>query len=536
MSAFTGAFAGTGALVRLFLRRDRIVLPLWILPLAVLPFTIAGTMNDLYPTAAERQSYIDIVTSTPAFLALYGHASGHDLGALTAWRLGGTVLFVGLASLLTVIRHTRAEEEAGRRELLGATAVGRQAPLLAALFATLGADLLLGALAAAGLVAYGLPAAGSVAFGLSWALFGWVFAAVAAVMAQATEGARAARGISVAMLGLCLVLRMAADVGKEDGLSWVSWLTPFGWVQHAHLYGEQRWWIFLLFAAVTAVFVASALTLSARRDLGSGLLPTRPGRAAAAPWLRGPVGLAWRLQRGSLISWTLGFATLGAVLGSIAQGGVEVIRDNPQLRAVAARLGGSSGLADTYFAAIMGLLGLVASGYAIGAALRLRNEEMNGRLEPVLAASVSRWRWASSHLTFAILGPAVLLIAAGLASGLTYGLVSGDIGRGVPRVLEAAVAQLPAVWVLAGISAALFGVVPRFAASVGWAVLAACVLLEEFGRPLQLSKRVLDLSPFAHIPKIPGRDVTAAPFLWLTLIAAALVAAGLVGFRRRDVL
>jgi ABC-2 type transport system permease protein len=110
MSAFTGAFAGTGALVRLFLRRDRIVLPLWILPLAVLPFTIAGTMNDLYPTAAERQSYIDIVTSTPAFLALYGHASGHDLGALTAWRLGGTVLFVGLASLLTVIRHTRAEE------------------------------------------------------------------------------------------------------------------------------------------------------------------------------------------------------------------------------------------------------------------------------------------------------------------------------------------------------------------------------------------------------------------------------------------
>jgi ABC-2 type transport system permease protein len=218
---------------------------------------------------------------------------------------------------------------------------------LAALFATLGADLLLGALAAAGLVAYGLPAAGSVAFGLSWARFGWVFAAVAAVMAQATEGTRAARGISVAMLGLCLVLRMAADMGKEDGLSWVSWLTPFGWIQHAHLYGEQRWWIFLLFAAVTAVFVASALTLSARRDLGSGLLPTRPGRAAAAPWLRGPVGLAWRLQRGSLISWTLGFATLGAVLGSIAQGGVEVIRDNPQLRAVAARLGGSSGLADS---------------------------------------------------------------------------------------------------------------------------------------------------------------------------------------------
>jgi ABC-2 type transport system permease protein len=536
MNAFARAFAGTGALVRLILRRDRFIMPLWVLPLAVLPVMIASTMNDLYPTAAERQSYIDIVTSTPAFLALYGHAFGHDLGAVTAWRLGGTVLFVGLASLLTIIRHTRAEEEAGRRELLGATVVGRQAPLFAALFVTLGADLVLGALAAAGLVAYGLPTAGSVAFGLSWAMFGWVFAAVAAVMAQATEGARTARGISVAILGLCLVLRMAADVGKEDGLSWVSWLTPFGWIQHIHLYSDQRWWIFLLFAAVAVVFVASAFALSARRDLGSGLLPTRPGRAAAAPWLQGPLGLAWRLQRGSLIAWTLGFATLGAILGSIAQGGIEVIQDNPQLRAVAARLGGSSGLADTYFAAIMGLLGLVAAGYAIGAALRLRNEEANGRLETVLAASVSRWRWASSHLTFAILGPAVLLTAAGLAAGLTYGLASGDVGREVPRVLGAAVAQLPAVWVLAGISAALFGVLPRFATSVGWTVLAACVLLEEFGRPLQLSKRVLDLSPFAHIPKVPGGDVAAAPFLWLTLIAAVLISAGLVGFRRRDVL
>jgi ABC-2 type transport system permease protein len=115
------ALAGTGALVRLLLRRDRIVLPIWVVALALLPVAIANTMADLYPTAADRQSYIDIVTANPTFLALYGHAFGHSLGAITAWRLGGTVLFVGLASLLTVVRHTRAEEETGRRELLGAT-------------------------------------------------------------------------------------------------------------------------------------------------------------------------------------------------------------------------------------------------------------------------------------------------------------------------------------------------------------------------------------------------------------------------------
>jgi len=536
MKAFVRAFSGTGALVRLILRRDRVVLPLWVLLLALLPVAIANTMHDLYPTAVERQSYIDIVTSTPTFLALYGHAFGHSLGAITAWRLGGAVLFVGLASLLTVIRHTRAEEEAGRRELLGATALGRQAPLLAALLVTFGADLALGAIAAAGLVAYGLPAWGSVAFGLSWAAFGWAFAAFAAVVVQATEGARAARGIAIAVLGSCLVLRMAGDVGKEEGPSWISWLTPFGWVQHIHLYGDQRWWIFVLFAACVIVFVASALTLSARRDLGSGLLPTRPGRAAAGGWLRGPLGLAWRLQRGSLLAWSLGFAALGAVLGGIAEGGVEVIRDNPKLEVVVGRLGGSFGLADTYFAAIMGLLGLVAGGYAMGAALRLWGEEASGRAEPVLAASVSRVRWAASHLTFALLGPAILLGAAGVDAGLAYGLSTGHVGRDLPPVLAAAVTQLPAVWVLTGISTALFGLLPRFAASVGWAVLAACVLLEEFGRPLQLSKRVLDLSPFAHVPKLSDGDVSLEPLVWLVSISAALIAGGLLGLRRRDVL
>ena len=530
------ALAGTGALVRLILRRDRVVLPLWVLSLALLPVAIANTMYDLYPTGAERQSYIDIVTSTPTFLALYGHAFGHSLGAITAWRLGGAVLFVGLASLLTVIRHTRAEEEAGRRELLGATALGRQAPLLAALFVMFGAGLSLGAIATVSLVAYGLPVAGSVAFGLSWAAFGWTFAAVAAAVAQAIEGARVARGISIAVLGLSLVLRMAGDVGKEDGPSWISWLTPFGWIQHIHLYGHQRWWILALFAGAVAVFVACALALSARRDLESGLLPTRPGRAEAAGWMRGPFGLAWRLQRGSLLAWTSGFAALGAILGGIAEGGVEVIRDNPKLEVVVGRLGGSSGIVDTYFAAIMGLLGLVAAGYAIGAALRLRGEETSGRVEPVLAASVSRQRWAASHLAFAILGPVLLMGAAGIAAGLGYGLSRGDVGHDLGRVLSQALVQLPAVWVLVGVSAALFGLLPRLAASVGWAVLAACVLLEEFGRPLQLGKRVLDLSPFAHVPKLPGDDVLAAPLVWLVLISAALVAAGLVGLRRRDVL
>ncbi len=536
MKLLANSLAGTGALARLILRRDRIILPLWVAVLGLLPVAIANTLADLYPTAAERQGYLDIITANPALSALYGRAFGSTLGALTAWRLGGTVLLVGLASLFTVIRHTRVEEAAGRRELLGATVVGRQAPLFAALLVTFGANLALGALVSATLVAYGLPAAGSVAFGVSWILFGWTFAAVAAVAAQVTEGARAARGVSITVLGLCFVLRAAGDAGGKDGPTWLSWLSPFGWSQRVRPFADERWWILALFVAFVVVLTFAALALSSRRDLGSGLLPARPGRTAAASWLRSPLALAWRLQRGTLLSWSAGFVLLGAILGSVGESAADVVRDNPQLRAIAGRLGGSSNLADAYFAAIMGLLGLVATGYAISAALRLRGEEANGRAEPVLACAVSRVRWAASHLAFAFLGPVVVLGTAGLAAGLAYGLASENVRHELPRVLAAALVQLPALWVLVGIAVALFGVLPKFVAFGSWTVLAACVLIEEFGRPLQLSERFLDLSPFAHVPKLPGGDVTAAPLVWLAVVALVLATVGLLGLRRRDVL
>jgi polyether ionophore transport system permease protein len=181
----------------------------------------------------------------------------------------------------------------------------------------------------------------------------------------------------------------------------------------------------------------------------------------------------------------------------------------------------------------MGILGLIAAAYAIQAILRLRSEETGGRAEPVLATAVGRLRWAASHLVFSVLGPAAALITAGLAGGLIYGLNTGDVGHQLPRVLAGAIVQLPAVWVLAAIAVALFGVTPRLAPAA-WGPLAVCLLLALVGAAVQLDQRLLDLSPFTHIPKAPGAAVAAAPLVWLAAVAVALAAAGLVGLRRRD--
>lgn len=151
----------------------------------------------------------------------------------------------------------------------------------------------------------------------------------------------------------------------------------------------------------------------------------------------------------------------------------------------------------------------------------------------MLATPVGRLRWATSHLLFGLLGPTVALVAAGLAEGLAYGLVSGDVGRDVRRVLAGAVVQLPAVLVLSGLAMALFGLLPGFA-PVSWAALAVFAFLVLLGPLLQLSQWLLDAAPFTHTPKLPGADVSATPLAWLLAITAMLVAAGLAGFRRRD--
>lgn len=528
------AFTGTGALVRLILRRDRVLMPIWVLLIGLLPLSLASGTASLYPTDAARQGYIDDLGSSPLLIMFYGRAPEPSLGGLIFWRAATGMVILGLIGLLTVIRHTRVEEEAGRRELIGSTVVGRYAGLAAALIATSAACLLTGALVALGMMSQDTPASGAVAMGLAWAAAGILFAAVGGVTAQLSEGAGPARGIGVIVLGLAFGIRAAGDIAS-DGLAWLSWLSPLGWIYKIEAYGADRWWVFGILIALVAVLAYVAFALLGRRDVGAGLLPPRLGPATAAAGLCSPLALAWRLHRGSLISWSAGFAVYGLLIGGIAQTAGDLLADNEQLTEIMERMGGTSALSDIFIAGTLGLAATIVAAYAISAALRMRGEEASLRSEPVLAAGVSRLRWAGSHLTFALLGPAVVMAVAGLSAGLIHGLNTGDVGRELPRVLAGALVQLPAIWLLVGLTVAMFGLLPRLAATVGWVALGICLLLGQVGSVLQLSQSLLDISPFTHIPRVPGDTVPLTPLLILALIAAALVAVGLAAFRRRDI-
>jgi polyether ionophore transport system permease protein len=353
-------------------------------------------------------------------------------------------------------------------------------------------------------------------------------------VAQAAGSARATTGITAGALAVAYLLRAIGDTAAHGSwLAGLTWLTPVGWAEQIRPFGPLRWWPLAISAAFALAAAAGAYYLSARRDLGAGLVPVRPGPARAGRDLAGPFGLAWRLQRGPLLAWTSAFALGGLFTGAIAGSVSTLVGDSHAAREMFVKLGGHSGLTDAYLGSVLAILGLLASVYAVQAALRLRVEETSQRAEPVLATATGRVRWAASHLVFAACGPVLLLAVAGLAAGLSYGAGAGDLAGTAARLLGSGLAQVPAAWVVGGITAALFGLAPRLAVAA-WGILAVFLLLGQLGPLLGISQWAMDASPFTHVPKLPGGSFTATPLLWLAAVAAALTAVGLAGLRRRD--
>ena len=527
-----GPFVGTRTMLRFALRRDRILLPVWVVGFAAMvTFSVAAT-KDLYPTLDSRLEAADTLNATAALVALYGKVyDPTSLGALSLIKMTafGAAL-VALVFIFLVVRHSRSEEESGRLELLASGVVGRGAPLAAALLVGLIGSLSLGVLTTLGLAAVDLPWEGSAAFGLSWALSGIVFGAVAGVTAQVTTSPRSAIGLGVGAVVVAYALRAVGDLADADP-GWLSWLSPIGWSQQIRPFAGDRWWVSAISIIATLVLVPMAFALRSRRDLGSGLFPDRLGPAQGRLATSG--GLTWRLQRGMLVAWVVGVAVMGFVLGSMANN-VTGLLASEQMREYLLLLGGEQGLVDAFLAAEITIFGAIVGAYAVSAMLRMRAEESSGHVEELLATPTTRLRWAASHFGFVLAAVAVVIVIGGTTAGLGHGIATGDpLGQAL-RLAGAAAGQVPAAWVMASIVLLLFGWVPRAAVAASWGLLVGFIVLGEFGGLWQLPTWVLDLSPFAHSPRLPGGELELPSLIGLVLVAALVAAVGFSGWRRRD--
>ncbi|MEV0339546.1 ABC transporter permease [Nocardia sp. NPDC050713] len=521
--------SGVGTLVRFALWRERLSLPCWLLGVGALLAFQSLASQRFYDTPQKLAQLRETMSGSAATIAMAGPTRLLDT-------IGGEIVFeifaylavvVALLNMFLIGRHTRSEEETGRAELLRSAPVGRWAPPVAALGVAGLADIAVALVVFAAAAGTGLPVAGSLLLGVVTAGIGVTFAAVTAVAAQVFENPRSVYGAVGLALAAAYVARAVGDVG--NGVA--SWTSPIGWGQRSYPYAGDRWWTVLLFAAATAILTAVAFLLLDRRDFGAGLLPYGTGRASASWALRSPLGLAWRLQRGSLAGWTVGVFALGTAYGSFAESIEDYLTDNPEIAAYLP--GGATEAVDSYLSLAVSITALLAAAFGITSVLRARGEETAGRAEPILAAPVSRAHWLTSHLTVATVGGGFVLACGGFGVGLSYGLTIADAVQPL-RMTGAALVYLPAVWTIVAIATIGCGWLPKAAVPLAWTVFAYCAVALLFTAAFDLPAWFDKASPFTHIPKAPLETVTAAPILAITSVAAAGLVAGFAGFRRRD--
>lgn len=526
------SLTGTWTLIRFILRRDRIRLPIWIIGIVGFFLLLAASFPEIFPTEQERQARAQLM-SNPTAIAFRGPGFGledYTYGVIMAHELMGYgMVAVALMSIFLVVRHTRAEEESGRLELVRSSIVGRYASPVAALTVAIVANIVI-----AGLFAGLLPLAhddysmaGSLAFGLATGSVGVIFAGVGAITAQLTEYGRGASSMASLALGVSYLIRAIGDV-QENALSWLS---PIGWGQQMRPFVDERWWPLALPAAVSIILIASVFVLINRRDVGAGILPQKPGPERASNLLINPIGFVLRQQRGSIIGWTLGVVVIGVAFGTLI-GEVEgFIAENPQIEEFLAATGGTTPI-DGFLGMLVMIMAFLATGFAVPSAMRPRAEESEGRAEPVLSTALARPRWLGSYLLVAMSGSALILLAGAGSLGILAAVDQDDTSL-LFSTLGAALAYIPAIWLVIGIAAALYGALPRLLV-LPWVVLIFGVFAGLFGDMVNLPAWARALSPFEHVPDLPGGTLEIWPIAILATLAMLLIALGQASFRSRD--
>jgi ABC-2 type transport system permease protein len=525
VTGVTGSpWTGTGHLVRLALRRDRLRLSIWIGMLTLMMVYAPNAIKLAYPEEAQRLARVDML-KTPAGMMLGGPMFGGnetELGAMMANELMLTLIVAAsILAILTVTRHTRAEEESGVAELVLASVVGRYARTTAALAVVAGTNLTLAVTMTAAMIVTGFDVADSAAMCVGVTAVAMVFGAVAAVTAQMWRVARGASGAAMAVLALAALTRGIGDVIDNSG-SVLSWFSPIAWAQQMRAFVELRWWPLVLLIALTVALVALAAVLEARRQYDDGTIATSGERPDARP-IRGVLGLHLTLQRGQTIGWAVGLFVAGLAFGSMTKSLLDAAEGNELI----ARMISTQGT-DGVYTTMSQFLAAGAGAYVVSAVLRVYGDEQSGLGEAVLAGAVSRWRWLLTAVASAVAGATVLMFCAGLGNGLGAGLSIGEPAT-VLKLTLTGLAYVPALGVLAGVAAVA---VALRQAWIGWLAMTFVVVALYLGALLRLPRWLTDLSPVGRTT-VPT-DVPVATMVVMVAAALGLALAAGVIYRRRD--
>jgi len=515
------------------IRKDRIIAVTWLVALSVFALLLAAIYPSLFPDEAAMYGIVATI-NTPSMIAMMGPVYG--LSAMTpAIVLAQNCLIwfaiaVIVMNIFFVNRYTRVDEELGRLEMIIALPVGRLTDGVAMIFLSFVLNIVVALLIALFTLATNIEGAsigGALVYGLSIGMQGFLFAMLTLLMAQLFSTAGASMGASFAFMGIFYMLRAYGDMNENV----FSYISPMGLGLKVEAFYANHFFPIAILFVQALVVAALALWVNARRDSGRGVFPARKGNAHASRFLQTPLGFAWRLLRGGFCAWAIGIFALGASYGSVIEELDGFVESNEAVRQILEGHGGAATLADAYIAMLACMTALLVSIPLINCINRLRTEEQRGRLEPIIATSVSRKTILGSFISIAAFEAVALTLFGAL--GLYVAASSSELVA-FETLMKAALAYLPALFAMLAVAVFLVGLLPKLK-SLAWLLFGYSFLMFYFGRIFNIPEIMLKLSPFSNIPQLPVAQFSTLPLIVLCIIAVGFCAVGVWGFGRRDI-
>ncbi|MDR0431836.1 MAG: hypothetical protein LBH48_00740 [Bifidobacteriaceae bacterium] len=521
-------------LFKFALRRDRWYLVAWIVGITALGTLLVPVFPNLAGDDASM-SVLGEMMENPAMVAIGGVRYGDEYTLAimyTQMMLVWMALLVAIFNVLLVIRHTRADEEAGRLEVLGSLPVGRSANLMAVTVLVVAVNAIVGLMVGFGQAAFGVETIdlpGSLTIGAAVAACGLVFAGLALVIVQVTQTSRGAVGIAVTSVGLAYLVRAGGDVSAPAA----SLASPLGIIEATEPFYSNKLWPIAVLVVVFLVLTGVAFGLGRVRDLGLGMLPQRAGHAHAPRSLSGEWGMSWRILRGTLIAWGVAVFVLGASYGSV-MGDMQAFAESSDMYQSMLGVDPSDpSMAGPMAAMLLLIMAIISAIPVIIAVNKLASEERKSRLDPVLGTAASRGRLFFGHALIAGITAVVMMALSALGFGLVAQSVM-DSPIPMDTVLRIAANFIPPLLFVAGLGLFLVGFAKRLV-GLSWVYLVASFFMVYLGGILSIPRAAMRATPFGLIQRWPQEEFWLWPDIVLIALAAFLTIAGQAAYRSRDI-
>ena len=526
-------FKNSFRLLGFILRKEKVSSLVWIGILVFVSLVIPLSLSNVFDSPEQLQT-MAVTMQNPAMIAMMGPVYGienYTVGAMYANEmLIFMIISVAVMNIFLIVRHTRADEEKGRIEVVRSLPVGRLSNLNAIMCFAVAVNFITAVLCGFAMGVTGIESmdfAGSMTFGAALFASGMFFAAIAALFVQLSSSARGAVSLSFVTLGVLYMVRAVGDISNEM----LSLISPLGLILRIQAFVQNNWYPVIIVFVLSVLVSVLAYYLNSLRDIDQGFIAAKPGRREATVMLRSSFGLSFRLLRNTLIAWTLGMYVFGASYGAVMGDIESFIGENDFFRTMLDVVPGIP-VSVSFIIFINIMIALVCVVPVLSAILKLRNEEKDSRAEHILARVVSRVNYLEGYLVIALFTSIIIPFSA------SFGLWSSSamvVTEPISFLIffKAMMVYVPAIWVMLGITVLLIGAFPK-RCGLCWAYFGFSFFAVYLSPIMDLPEWVKKLTPFGYIPQYPIEEIEIFPLAALTCIAIILIAAGFVFYSKRE--